>query len=366
MSSSHLSRARYVARRAWRCAPLGVPRRVPPGRGQAGAPTASPISPPSCCRRSSTSRPPRRSSRRAALAAERPAGPDLPQFPPGSPFEEFFKDFFNRNRKAAATGESLPRARHLARLGLHHRSGGPRRHQQPRDRRCRRDHRDPPGRHQSQGRGGRPRHQDRHGAVARSRPTKPLPRVKFGDSDQTRVGDWVLAIGNPFGLGGTVTAGILSARAREINSGPYDDFLQTDAVDQPRQFRRADVQHGWRGDRHQHRDLFALGRLDRHRLRDPLQPGRGRWSSRSSEYGHAAARLARRPHPERHRRDRREPRPRQAARRAHRQRQRWRPGAGRGHPARRRRPDLRRQGGDRTCAICRASSPRRRSTRRSR
>jgi serine protease Do len=54
--------------------------------------------------------------------------------------------------------------------------------------------------------------------------------VKFGDSDQIRVGDWVLAIGNPFGLGGTVTAGILSARAREINSGPYDDFLQTDAA----------------------------------------------------------------------------------------------------------------------------------------
>ena len=54
--------------------------------------------------------------------------------------------------------------------------------------------------------------------------------MKFGDSDKSRVGDWVLAIGNPFGLGGTVTAGILSARAREINSGPYDDFLQTDAA----------------------------------------------------------------------------------------------------------------------------------------
>ncbi|HEX5320467.1 MAG TPA: PDZ domain-containing protein, partial [Stellaceae bacterium] len=50
-----------------------------------------------------------------------------------------------------------------------------------------------------------------------------------GDSDASRVGDWVLAIGNPFGLGGTVTAGILSARQRDINSGPYDDFLQTDA-----------------------------------------------------------------------------------------------------------------------------------------
>jgi serine protease Do len=58
---------------------------------------------------------------------------------------------------------------------------------------------------------------------------KPLPFVKFGDSDKSRVGDWVVAIGNPFGLGGTVTAGIISARARDIQSGPYDDYIQTDA-----------------------------------------------------------------------------------------------------------------------------------------
>jgi serine protease Do len=58
---------------------------------------------------------------------------------------------------------------------------------------------------------------------------QPLPVVGWGDSNKARVGDWVLAIGDPFGLGGTVTAGILSARAREINAGPYDDFLQTDA-----------------------------------------------------------------------------------------------------------------------------------------
>ncbi len=51
----------------------------------------------------------------------------------------------------------------------------------------------------------------------------------FGDSDAMRVGDWVIAIGNPFGLGGTVTAGIISARQRDINSGPYDDYIQTDA-----------------------------------------------------------------------------------------------------------------------------------------
>jgi len=56
-----------------------------------------------------------------------------------------------------------------------------------------------------------------------------LPSVNFGDSDRARVGDWVLAIGNPFGLGGTATAGIISARGRDIQSGPYDDFLQIDA-----------------------------------------------------------------------------------------------------------------------------------------
>ncbi len=57
----------------------------------------------------------------------------------------------------------------------------------------------------------------------------PLAYVKFGESDSTEVGDWVLAIGNPFGLGGTVTAGIVSARGRDIQSGPYDDFIQIDA-----------------------------------------------------------------------------------------------------------------------------------------
>ena len=56
-----------------------------------------------------------------------------------------------------------------------------------------------------------------------------LAAVAFGDSDKLRVGDWVVAIGNPFGLGGTVTAGIVSARGRDINQGPYDDFIQTDA-----------------------------------------------------------------------------------------------------------------------------------------
>jgi serine protease Do len=58
---------------------------------------------------------------------------------------------------------------------------------------------------------------------------QPFPALHFGNSDQARVGDWVLAIGNPFGLGGTATAGIISARGRDIRSGPYDDYLQIDA-----------------------------------------------------------------------------------------------------------------------------------------
>jgi serine protease Do len=59
---------------------------------------------------------------------------------------------------------------------------------------------------------------------------KPLPYARWGDSDDARVGDWVLAIGNPFGLDDTVSSGIISARGRDIHSGPYDDFLQIDAA----------------------------------------------------------------------------------------------------------------------------------------
>ncbi len=66
-------------------------------------------------------------------------------------------------------------------------------------------------------------------AVLKVEPITPLNEVAFGDSNAIRVGDWVMAIGNPFGLGGTVTVGIVSARNRDINSGPYDNFIQTDA-----------------------------------------------------------------------------------------------------------------------------------------
>ncbi len=66
-------------------------------------------------------------------------------------------------------------------------------------------------------------------AVLKVEPDEPLPAVKFGDSRKVRIGEWVLAIGNPFGLGGSVTLGIVSARGRELD-GPYDNFIQTDAA----------------------------------------------------------------------------------------------------------------------------------------
>jgi serine protease Do len=66
-------------------------------------------------------------------------------------------------------------------------------------------------------------------AVLQVQSDTPLPHLALGNSDAARVGDWVVAVGNPFGLGGTVTAGILSARGRHIGEGPYDDFLQIDA-----------------------------------------------------------------------------------------------------------------------------------------
>jgi len=70
-------------------------------------------------------------------------------------------------------------------------------------------------------------------ALLKINASRSLPYVAFGDSDKEEVGDWVIAVGNPFGLGGSVSAGIVSARNRDINEGPYDDFLQIDAPINP-------------------------------------------------------------------------------------------------------------------------------------
>jgi serine protease Do len=171
----------------------------------------------------------------------RAGGPDIPGLPPGSPFEQFFKDFMERNRPPGGGGRPAPRGE------------GPQRPDAP-ERRS-----------QSLGSGfiidasglivtnnhvidgadeitvilsddtklkatvvGRDERVDV--ALLRVTPEKPLTAVAFADSATARVGDWVLAIGNPFGLGGTVTAGIVSALQRDIRSGPYDEFIQTDAA----------------------------------------------------------------------------------------------------------------------------------------
>ncbi len=70
-------------------------------------------------------------------------------------------------------------------------------------------------------------------ALLKVRDKEPFPVVRFGDSDKLEVGEWVIAIGNPFGLEQTVTAGIVSAKERIIGMGPYDDFIQTDASINP-------------------------------------------------------------------------------------------------------------------------------------
>ncbi len=155
-----------------------------------------------------------------------------PQLPPGSPFEEFFDEFFKNKR---GPGGDLP------------------------------GRQQPPRRVTSLGSGfiidpsglvvtnshviadadevtvilndatrlkaeiiGRDQKTDL--ALLRVKPAKPLKAVTFGDSDKLRLGEWVIAIGNPFSLGGSVTAGIVSARNRDINSGPYDNYIQTDAA----------------------------------------------------------------------------------------------------------------------------------------
>ena len=148
---------------------------------------------------------------------------EIPQAPPGSPFEDFFRDFFERNRprnaprRAASLGSGFiidstgyivtnnhviteadeisvilqDDTKYAAELiGIDEKTDL---------------------------------------ALLKIEPDRDLPALRWGDSDVSRVGDWVMAIGNPFGLGGSVTAGIISARARDINAGPYDNFIQTDA-----------------------------------------------------------------------------------------------------------------------------------------
>ncbi len=154
-------------------------------------------------------------------------GLDMPQFPPGSPFEDFFKNFMDKH--GGNTPDAVPRRATALGSGFII---------------------DPSGllvtnNHViadadeitailQDGQAykaeivGRDTKADL--ALLRIKAPHKLPAIAFGNSDEMRVGDWVMAIGNPFGMAGSVTAGIISARARDINAGPYDDFLQTDAA----------------------------------------------------------------------------------------------------------------------------------------
>jgi len=148
----------------------------------------------------------------------------LPQFPPGHPFEDFFKDFGdkgkkgNRERKATSLGSGFVIDEEgLVITNNHVIDGADEIFVIFQD-----------GEKVSAELVGKDPKTDV--AVLRIDPgDKKLVSVEWGNSDKSRVGDWVLAIGNPFGLGGTVTAGIISARGRDIRSGPYDDYIQTDA-----------------------------------------------------------------------------------------------------------------------------------------
>ena len=157
-------------------------------------------------------------------ARARESGPQRPSFPPGSPFEDFFREFFDRQQRR----DSPRRNQTSLGSGFVIDPGGlvvtnnhviaeadeiTVKFQDGEMLKAKVVGRDP----------------KTDLALLKVEPKKPLVAVAFGDSDLSRVGDWVVAIGNPFGLGGTVTAGIVSARHRDINSGPYDDFIQTDA-----------------------------------------------------------------------------------------------------------------------------------------
>jgi serine protease Do len=154
-----------------------------------------------------------------------------PQLPPGSPFEEFFDDFFKNHRGPGGPNDQNRTPRRVNSLGSgfiidasglvvtnnHVISDADEVNVILND-----------GTKLTATIVGRDQKTDL--ALLKVNPAKPLKAVKFGDSEKLRLGEWVIAIGNPFSLGGTVTAGIVSARNRDINSGPYDNYIQTDAA----------------------------------------------------------------------------------------------------------------------------------------
>jgi serine protease Do len=157
-----------------------------------------------------------------------PQGVPLPNVPKGSPFEEFFDDFFSKrggprphqDRKVSSLGSGfvidakeglIVTNNHVIEgadeIIINFHDGSKLKVDKVLGRDTKTDL-----------------------ALLKVTPKKALVAVKFGSSDRIKVGDWVMAIGNPFGLGGSVSVGIISAKQRDINSGPYDEYLQTDAA----------------------------------------------------------------------------------------------------------------------------------------
>lgn len=153
--------------------------------------------------------------------------PSLPGFPEGSPFQDFFEQFFDQRN----FGEKLP-SRRVQSLGSGFVIDGEEglivtnNHVIERADEIKVNFND--GMQLPAQVIGRDEKTDI--ALLKVDTDKELTSLSFGDSDALRVGDWVMAIGNPFGLGGSVTIGIVSARNRDINAGPYDNFIQTDAA----------------------------------------------------------------------------------------------------------------------------------------
>ncbi len=154
-----------------------------------------------------------------------PQGIPIPKVPEGSPFEDFFKDFFEKrggsdeDRRVNSLGSGfvidpsglIATNNHVIadadEITINFNDGTKLKVEKVLGRDVKTDL-----------------------ALLKVTPLKPLTAVTFGDAGKLNVGDWVMAIGNPFGLGGSVTVGIISAKKRDINSGPYDEFLQTDAA----------------------------------------------------------------------------------------------------------------------------------------
>jgi len=162
-----------------------------------------------------------------AMPGTRGRSLEMPEFPKGSPFDGLFKDYFNNHPGMSRGDVSKPESRsagsgfiisadgyvvtnnhvveHADKIEVIMQDGS---------------------RYQASIKG----HDAKTDlALLKIDASNPLPFVEMGDSDTADVGDWVIAVGNPFGLGGTVTAGIISARGRDIKSGPFDDYLQIDA-----------------------------------------------------------------------------------------------------------------------------------------